>query len=167
VVQRNANDVNQGVSIMLLFVHVALSLVGLATGFVVIWGMFNARPLDRWTAVFLATTLLTSLTGFLFPIHGFTPGIGLGIISLPVLGLAIFARHGRHLAGPWRKVFVITAVVAQYLNFFVLIVQSFMKIPALHDLAPTQSEPPFLGVQIVSLVAFVALGAFAVKRFRA
>jgi hypothetical protein len=152
---------------MLLFVHVALSLVGLVTGFVVIWGMYNARPLDRWTAVFLATTLLTSLTGFLFPIHGFTPAIGLGIISLPVLGLAIFARYGRHLVGPWRKVFVITAVVAQYLNFFVLIVQSFMKIPALHDLAPTQSEPPFAIAQAVALVAFVALGILATIKFRA
>jgi hypothetical protein len=151
---------------MLLFVHVALSLVGLATGFVVIWGMLNARPLDRWTAVFLATTLLTSLTGFLFPIHGFTPAIGLGLISLPVLGLAVFARYGRHLAGPWRWVYVITAVVAQYLNFFVLIVQSFMKIPKLHDLAPTQSEPPFAIAQFVALVAFVVLGILATIRFR-
>ena len=152
---------------MLLFVHVALSLVGLTTGFVVIWGMLNARPLDRWTMVFLATTLLTSLTGFLFPIHGFTPGIGLGLISLPVLGLAIYARYGRQLAGPWSKVYVITAVVAQYLNFFVLIVQSFMKIPALHDLAPTQSEPPFAIAQGVALLAFVALGIFATIKFRA
>ena len=151
---------------MLLFVHVALSLVGLATGFVVIWGMLNARPWDRWTAVFLATTLLTSLTGFLFPIHGFTPAIGLGLISLPVLGLAIFARYGRHLAGPWRRVYSITAVVAQYLNFFVLIVQSFMKIPGLHDLAPTQSEPPFAIAQFVALLAFVVLGILATIRFR-
>ena len=151
---------------MLLFVHVALSLVGLATGFVVIWGMLNARPLDRWTAVFLASTLLTSLTGFLFPIHGFTPGIALGLISLPVLGLAIFARYGRRLAGPWRKVYVITAVVAQYLNFFVLIVQSFMKIPGLHDLAPTQSEPPFQITQGVILAAFIILGIMAARRFR-
>ena len=117
--------------------------------------------------VFLATTLLTSLTGFLFPIHGFTPGIGLGLISLPVLGLAIFARYGRQLAGPWRKVYVITAIIAQYLNFFVLIVQSFMKIPALHDLAPTQSEPPFAIAQGVALVAFVASGVFATIKFRA
>jgi hypothetical protein len=151
---------------MLLFVHVALSLVGLATGFVVIWGMLNARPFDRWTAVFIATTLLTSLTGFLFPIHGFTPAIGLGLISLPLLGLAIFARYARHLAGPWRRVFVITAVVAQYLNFFVLIAQSFAKIPGLHDLAPTQSEPPFAIAQSVALVAFVVLGILAKIRFR-
>jgi len=151
---------------MLLFVHVALSLVGLATGFVVIWGMLNARPWDRWTAVFLATTLLTSLTGFLFPIHGFTPAIGLGLISLPVLGLAIYARYGRHLAGPWRRVYVIAAVVAQYLNFFVLIAQSFTKIPALHDLAPTQSEPPFAIAQFAALVAFIVLGILATIRFR-
>jgi hypothetical protein len=152
---------------MLLFVHVALSLVGLAAGFVVIWGMFNARPLDRWTAAFLATTLLTSVTGFIFPMHGFTPAIGLGIISLPVLGLTIFARYVRHMAGRWRKVYIITAVVVQYLNFFVLIVQSFMKIPALHDLAPTQSEPPFAIAQALALVAFVALGILATIRFRA
>jgi len=95
---------------MLLFGHVALSLVGLATGFVVIWGMYNARPLDRWTAVFLATTLLTSLTGFLFPIHGFTPGIGLGIISLPVLGsrfslatVATWPVHGGRLLSSRRS----------------------------------------------------------------
>jgi hypothetical protein len=151
---------------MLLFLHVALSLVGIASGFVVIWGMLNARLFDRWTAVFLATTLSTSLTGFLFPFHGFTPGIGLGLISLPVLGCAMFARYGRALAGPWRRVYVITAVLAQYLNFFVLIVQSFMKIPGLHDLAPTQSEPPFAITQLVALVAFVVLGILAAIRFR-
>jgi hypothetical protein len=151
---------------MLLVVHVALSLVGLATGFVVIWGMLKALPLDRWTVVFLATTLLTSLTGFLFPIHAFTPGIGLGLISLPLLGLAMFARYGRHLFGPWRKIYVITAIVAQYLNFVVLIVQSFTKIPALHDLAPTQTEPPFAIAQSVALVAFVVLGILAAMRFR-
>jgi len=121
------------------------------------------RPLDRWTMVFLATTLLTSLTGFLFPIHGFTPAIGLGLIALPVLGLAI----GLQLAAPWCKIYVITVVVARYLNFFVLMVQSFMKIPALHDLAPMQSDPPFAIAQGVALVAFVALGIFAKIKFRA
>ncbi|HEY2157705.1 MAG TPA: hypothetical protein VGH33_18895 [Isosphaeraceae bacterium] len=147
-------------------VHVAISLVAIASGFVVLFGMLTGKRLDGWTAFFLATTVATSVTGFFFPIHGVTPGIVIGIISLAVLAVAIYARYARHLAGAWRRVYVITATVALYLNVFVLIVQSFQKVPALKALAPTQSEPPFVVAQVVALVAFVVLGSLAAIRFR-
>jgi len=152
----------------LTLAHVVISLVGLGSGFVVIWGLLTGRRLDGWTALFLAFTVATSVTGFIFfPFNGVTPGIVLGIISLVVLAIAIFARYPRHMAGPWRRVYVVAAVIAQYLNFFVLIVQSFSKVPALHDLAPTQSEPPFQITQLVALIAFVALAVAAAVKFRA
>jgi hypothetical protein len=147
-------------------IHVVISLLGIASGFIVVFGMFAAKRLDRWTQFFLASTVLTSATGFGFPITGVTPGIVVGVISLVVLAVAIIARYGGQLAGAWRLIYVITAVIAQYLNFFVLIVQSFQKVPALHDLAPTQSEPPFAVAQGVALLAFIVLGVMAAKRFR-
>jgi hypothetical protein len=147
-------------------VHVAISLVALVTGFIVLFGLISGRRLDAWTAIFLATTVATSVTGFGFPIHGFTPGIGVGIVSLLVLAVAIYARYARHLAGIWRRVYVISAVAALYFNFFVLIVQSFQKVPALKALAPTQTELPFALAQIVALVAFLVLGFLASTRFR-
>lgn len=146
--------------------HVAISLAAIASGFVVLFGMIAGERLDRWTTFFLATTVLTSVTGFGFPIKGMTPGIAFGIISLAVLAPVIYARYPRHLAGIWRPVYVIGALFAFYLNFVVLIVQSFQKVPVLHALAPNQNEPPFLAVQVVSLVAFVILGAMAFRRFR-
>jgi hypothetical protein len=152
---------------ILTFVHVVLSLIGIGSGFVVVYGLLTAKPLDGWTLVFLVTTVATSVTGFIFfPFEQFLPSHALGIISLVVLALAIVARYARHLAGPWRKTFVISAVVALYLNFFVLIVQSFMKLPALKDMAPTQSEPPFVIAQGVALLLFVVLGIFATIKFR-
>jgi hypothetical protein len=147
-------------------IHVAISLLAIGSGFVVLGGMIAARRLDGWTAFFLATTVATSVTGFMFPITKLTPGLVIGAISLAVLALAISARYARHLAGVWRPVYVITALVALYFNVFVLIVQSFQKVPALKALAPTQSEPPFVIAQVVVLVAFIALGALAVMRFR-
>ena len=147
-------------------IHVVISLAAIVSGFIVLFGMIANQRLDRWTAFFLATTVATSVTGFGFPITGMTPGIAFGIISLVVLPVAIYARYSRHLTGFWRPVYIIGAIFALYLNFVVLIVQSFQKVPLLHDLAPTQSELPFLGVQIISLVAFIALGTLAVKRFR-
>jgi hypothetical protein len=146
--------------------HVAISLLAIGSGFVVLAGLISGKRLDGWTAFFLATTVATSVTGFLFPISRLTPGLVLGAISLVVLAVAIFARHGRHLAGPWRPVYVVSAVVALYLNVFVLIVQSFQKVPALKSLAPTQSEPPFAIAQVLALAAFIALGVLAVRRFR-
>jgi len=147
-------------------VHVVISLVGIFAGFVVIFGLLNSKRLEGWTRVFLATTVATSVTGFFFPFHGVTPAIVVGIMSLVVLALAIYARYPRHLAGGWRKTYVITAMVALYFNVFVLMVQSFLKIPALHALAPTQSEPPFKLTQGVVFLLFVVLTIMAVIRFR-
>jgi hypothetical protein len=147
-------------------VHVVLSLIGIFSGFVVVLGMFAAKRLDGWTALFLVTTVLTSVTGFLFPFHKFLPSHGVGIISLIALAIAIFARYLRHLAGGWRTVYVVTAVISLYLNVFVLIAQLFMKVPALNAMAPTQSEPPFLIAQVVGMVIFIVLAIGAAKKFR-
>ncbi len=147
-------------------VHVIISLIGIASGFVVMIGLLTGRRLNAWTAIFLTTTVATSVTGFFFPFHGFTPAIGVGIISMAVLGVAIFARYARHLVGVWRLVYVVSAMVALYLNFFVLIVQLFQKVPALKALAPTQSEPPFVITQVFALLAFVVLSIAAAIRFR-
>ena len=148
------------------FVHVLLSLIGIFSGFVVVFGLLVAKRLDGWTTLFLASTVLTSVTGFLFPFHGFLPSHGVGILSLLALAIAIFARYGRHLAGLWRRTYAITAVIALYLNVFVLIVQLFQKVPALKAIAPTQSEAPFKVTQLVALVLFVVLGGSAAIRFR-
>jgi len=111
-------------------------------------------------------TILTSATGFFFPLKGFTPAVGVGILSLILLAVAVFALYGQKLAGGWRKIYVITALAALYFNFFVLVAQMFQKVPALRELAPTQSEPPFGAAQAVVLVIFLALGFGAVKGFR-
>jgi hypothetical protein len=147
-------------------VHVALSLIGIVSGFVVAFGLLAAKRLDSWTAFFLISTVATSVTGFFFPFHGFTPAIGVGIVSLVVLAVAIFARYTRKLTGAWRWIYVVTAMIALYLNVFVLIVQLFQKVPALKALAPTQSETPFLVTQLVAFTLFVVLTIFAAIRFR-
>ncbi|HEY2819893.1 MAG TPA: hypothetical protein VGJ06_02530 [Candidatus Acidoferrum sp.] len=146
--------------------HVLLSLVGIGAGFVAIFGLIGGRWLNFWMSTFLWTTILTSVTGFLFPFKGITPGIILGIISLVVLALSLYALYGKKMAGGWRTTFVVTAVLAEYLNFFVLIVQSFMKVPALHALAPTGSEGPFKVAQLTALILFVVLGFLASRNFR-
>ena|SRR5260221_9481153 len=146
-------------------VHVVLSLVGIFAGLVVVFGMFNSKTLDGWTALFLATTVLTSVTGFPFPRDHILPSHIVGIISLVVLAITIYALYSRHLAGPWRWIYVVTAVVALYLNVFVAVVQSFMKVPMLNALAPTQSEPPFAIAQSVVLLVFIALGVVALRSF--
>jgi hypothetical protein len=148
------------------FVHVAISLVGILSGLVVVFGLITGKRLDGWTALFLVTTVATSVTGFMFPYHGFTPGIGVGIISLVVLAIAILARYSRHLAGGWRRTYVISAVIALYLNVFVLVVQLFEKVPSLHALAPKGSEPPFAITQVIVIVSFIAFGIAAAKGFR-
>ena len=147
-------------------VHVVISLIGIGSGLVVTVGLLSARRFDGWTALFLVSTVLTSVTGFLFPFHGFKPSYGVGIISMIALAIAIFARYGRHLAGGWRRTYAITAMISLYLNVFVLVAQLFMKVPALNVLAPTQSEPPFLITQLVVLILFVALTIFAAKKFK-
>ena len=146
-------------------VHVLLSLVGIATGFVVVFGLITAKRLDRWTALFFATTVATSLTGFLFPFHKFLPSHVIGIISLITLVIALVARYIRHLTGAWRWIYAVNVVISLYLNVFVLIAQLFQKIPALKAVAPTQSEPPFLITQLVVMALFIVLGIVAVKRF--
>jgi hypothetical protein len=148
------------------FVHVVLSLVGIFSGFVVAFGMLAGKRLDGWSALFLLTTVATSVTGFLFPFHRFLPSHGVGIVSLVVLAVAILARYALGLAGPWRRIYVITAMMALYLNVFVLIAQLFQKVPVLRAMAPTQSEPPFLVAQLAAMGFFVALTIAVAKRFR-
>ena len=148
------------------FLHTAISLIGIASGFVVMYGFLNAKRLDGWTAVFLVSTVLTSVTGFGFPFYVLLPSHKIGILSLVLLALAIVARYVRHLAGRWRWIYVVCATLAQYFNVFVLVVQLFKRVPALQPLAPTQSEPPFAAAQLVVLVLFVWFGIVAVRRFR-
>lgn len=138
--------------------HVLLSLIGIGAGLVVLYGLLSSKPLDGWVNTFLATTVATSVTGFLFPFHGFLPSHAVGIVSLIVLALAVLARYRFQVAGAWRRTYVISSVVALYLNVFVLVVQLFRRIPALEALAPTQSEPPFQVAQLGVLLLFVCLG---------
>ncbi len=155
-----------GLAVFTLF-HVALSVVGILAGLVVVFELISAKRSKIWTSTFLVTTAATSVTGFLFPFHKFLPSHGVGIVSILVLALTIPALYVFHLVGAWRRVYVIGAVVALYLNVFVLIAQFFMKIPALKVLAPTQSEPAFLAIQIVVMLIFIGLGVLATKRFPA
>ena len=146
-------------------IHVLISLLGIVSGFVVIYGLHTSNLMNGWTSFFLATTVATSVTGFFFPVKRLMPSHIVGIISLVVLAPAIYARYHTDLTGSWRWIYVVGAVLAQYLNFFVLIVQSFQKIPALKALAPTQKEPPFAITQLFFLVLFVLLGVVAVMKF--
>src|SRR5262245_55631331 len=150
---------------MLLQIHVLVSLIGIVSGLVVLYGLLTARPFGAWTALFLATTIVTSVTGFPLPPFGLTPGRVLGVISLVLLALAVAALYGFRLAGAWRWIYVGSAVAALYLNVFVGITQSFQKLAFLQPLAPTQSEPPFLIAQLAVLALFIALGVLAVIRF--
>jgi len=147
-------------------IHTLISLVAIFTGIVVLFGMLAGNRLDCWTKWFLTTAVLTTVTGFFFPFHGFTPAIGLGIISLPFLAITIFARYSKHLAGAWRWIYVIGAVICLYFNLFVLVVQLFEKVPALHAMAPTQTESPFKLTQLVVLIVSTVLAIVAVIRFR-
>jgi hypothetical protein len=146
--------------------HVVISLIGILSGLVMLYGLLIGKDLSAWTAVFLVTTILTSLTGFPLPPFGFDPPRAVGVLSLILLAGAVAAYYGFRLAGAWRWIFVACAVAALYLNVFVLVVQGFMKVPALHELAPTQSEPPFAIVQGIVLVIFIALGIWAAIKFR-
>ena len=147
-------------------IHTLISLVAIFTGLIVVFGMIGGKRLDGWTKWFLITAVATTITGFFFPFHGFTPAIGLGIISLPFLALTIFARYPKHLAGPWRWIYVIGAVICLYFNLFVAVVQAFEKIPVLHAMAPTQSEPPFKLTQLIVLLVSALLAIVAAIRFR-
>jgi len=146
--------------------HVAISLVGIGSGLVVLFGLLKGKNFRGWAGLFLATTVATSVTGFGFPAEHFLPSHGVGILSLIALVGAIAALYRFRLAGGWRRTYVICTMVALYLNCFVLVVQSFEKVDALKALAPTQSEPPFAIAQLVVLALFVFAGIQAAKRFR-
>jgi hypothetical protein len=147
--------------------HTALSLIGIVSGLVVVYGMLSGKAVEKWTNLFLLTTVLTSATGFLFPVEHILPSHIVGTISLVVLAGALLARYAFHLAGGWRKTFVFTAMIALYLNCFVLVVQLFLKVPSLHAMAPKGQEPPFLISQLVLLALFIGLTIKAAKGFRA
>jgi hypothetical protein len=147
--------------------HVIISMIGIGSGLVVMYGLLTANRKNGITVIFLASTVLTSVTGFFFPNEHVTPGIVVGILSLVVLAIAILARYGLHMRGAWRSIFVITSAIALYFNCFVLVVQLFEKVQSLHALAPTQKEPPFAGAQLILMALFIVATIFAVKRFRA
>jgi len=144
--------------------HVALSLIGIGAGVVVTYALIKARTLPGWTRLFLATTMATSVTGFFFPFHGFTPALALGVMSLIVLLIASLALYRHRLLGAWRRTYAITAVIALYFNVFVLVVQLFRRVPVLMALAPTQSEPPFQITQLAVLLLFAAFGIRAATK---
>ena len=148
------------------FVHVLISLVGIASGLVVLFGLIAGKRLDGWTVVFLVTTVATSVTGFGFPFDHLLPSHKVGFISLAVLAVAIAARYAFHLRGAWRRVYVICAALALYLNAFVGVVQSFLRVPALNALAPKQTELPFVIAQAIVFVIFFGLAVVAAIRFR-
>ena len=146
--------------------HVVISLVGIAAGAIVLERMLRNKPLGHVNGLFLLATVATSATGFLFPFHGVTPAIIVGAISLGVLALALVALYVGDLLGAWRWIYVVSALVAFYLNVFVAVVQAFLKIAPLHALAPTGTEPPFAVAQGIVLLLFVGLGVLAVPRYR-
>jgi len=147
-------------------VHVLISLVAIISGFLVVFGWLFGKRREGGETLFLWTTVATSVTGFFFPFHGFKPSYAVGILSLVVLALAILARNHDGLAGGWRVTYVVSSVIALYFNVFVLIVQGFLKVPALHALAPTQTEAPFKVAQLATLLLFIAAGVAAIKQFR-
>jgi len=146
--------------------HVVISLIGIASGLVAVIALVQNRYLRGWTTLFLTTTVLTSVTGFLFPVQKILPSHIVGVISLVVLIVAILALRTFRLAGAWRSVYIVTATLALYLNVFVLLVQAFLKVGFLNALAPTQNEPPFAAAQGLALVIFAVIGFLGVRRFR-
>jgi len=146
--------------------HVIITLIAIGSGLIAVGGMFASHKLPGTTALFLFTTILTSVTGFLFPIHGFTPALGVGIVSCVILAVALLAYYGKHLTGAWRWIYVVTAIASLYLNVFVLVAQSFVKVAVLNVLAPTQSEPPFVIAQVSVMLIFILIGIFAAIKFR-
>lgn len=144
--------------------HTIISLIGIATGLVFLGGLLGGRWLNLWNQLFLVFTILTSVTGFFFHSKVFGPPHVVGVISLIDLAIALVALNAFERVGIWRPVYTITAVMALYLNFFVGVVQAFQKIPSLHALAPTQTEPPFAIAQGLALIAFAIAGFLAVRR---
>ena len=151
---------------VLVFAHVLISLLGIGSGFVILAGFLDGRRLDGANAFFLVTTILTSLSGFILPAHKILPSQILGVLSLIALAIACVARYAKKMQGGWQRTYVITAMISFYFNAFVLVAQSFLKVPSLHALAPHGSEPPFAIAQAIVLVAFAVCTVLAVKRFR-
>jgi hypothetical protein len=147
-------------------IHTLISLIAIFTGFIVLFGLLGSERLGGWTKWFLTSAVATTVTGFFFPFHGLTPAFKLGIISAVVLAITIYARYPKNLTGPWRWIYVIGAVISLYFNVFVLIVQLFEKVPALHAMAPTQTEQPFKLTQLVVLAFFMLFTIIAAIRFR-
>lgn len=152
---------------MFTLIHVVISVLGIIAGLVVVGGFLAGRQLGTWVTIFLVTTIATSVTGFGFPFRGVTPPHVVGVISLIALAFCLLALYGMHLHGRWRSVFVVTSVLALYLNVFVLVVQLFTKTPLLAQLAPTQQEAPFIVTQLLLLALFVWLGRSSLRSFRA
>lgn len=150
----------------LVFIHVAISLIGIVAGVFMIAAMLRGDRATGWTAIFVVFTLATSLTGFLFPFTVVTPAFIFGVVATLLFIPTLAARYVFHMQGIWRPVFVVGAIFEQYLNVFVLVVQSFLKIPVLNALAPTGSEPPFAAAQGVMLILHLYLGYQALRRFR-
>jgi hypothetical protein len=153
-------------------VHVIITLVAIASSFIVMFGMLASKRLPGWTAICLLFTVLTSVTGFMFPIHGFTPALGTGIISMILLALALYGLYAKRLFGAWRWIYVVTAVAAFWFNVFVLLVQSFEKVKLLNAAAPMVGPPfaepvntHFVIAQGVALLFFVVMGFLAAKKF--
>ena len=146
-------------------IHVIISLIAIAAGFIAVFGMLTGNRMASWTAIFLVTTVLTSVTGFGFPFDHFLPSHAVGALSLVFLAVALLAVYVKHLAGAWRWIYVVSAIVALWFNVFVLIAQSFMKISVLKALAPTQSEPSFAIAQTAALLVFAVLVVAAAIRF--
>jgi hypothetical protein len=156
---------------MFVTVHVIISLIGIVAGIIVMFGMLGSNRMPGLTAIFLLFTILTSATGFLIPplvSDKLLPSHIIGALSLVLLAVACFALYGQKLSGRWRLIYVLTALISLYLNVFVLVIQSFLKIPALHALAPSvpPSEPPFAIVQGIVLVFFVIVIIGAIRRYR-
>ena len=145
--------------------HTIISLIGIVSGLVALSGLLTGKRLPGWTLLFLVSTVLTSVTGFPLPPFGFDPPRAIGTISLVVLAVALFALYGKRLAGPWRWIYIATALTAFYFNVFVGVVMAFRRIPVLQPLAPTQSEPPFIATELIVLALFVIVGIVAAVRF--
>lgn len=148
-----------------LFIHVLISLIAIVAGLIVLFGMLHNDRLDSLTLIFLLLTAATSLTGFALPFHGITPAVTLGTISVVVLIPTFAARYVFHMRGAWRWIYIVGAVLGQWFNTFVLVVQSFLKVPALHTLAPNGSEPPFAIAQGAVLLFYIVIGYLAIRRF--
>jgi hypothetical protein len=150
---------------LFLQIHVAISLIALVAGLIALYGWINNKNWNGWTAVFFATIILTSVTGFPLPLFGLDPTRMVGILSLILLAMAVLGIYVFRISGPWRWIFIITATAALWLDALVGVIQAFAKLPSLHEFAPNGSEPPFLIVQLIVLAIFVLLGYWALRKF--